>query len=161
MLWFRFVGSLVHGSQGGSWVHGDAARIAGAKRVSWCQSLRRERELVTRMYRRLLRLYPRDIRTLYGDNMVSAFAQQLAACRRRGQIASARFVLGELVRLLPDAAAERIATFGSHHSFHGRRLPDASLVRPPDVGKKEWFFPENQPVNANQGAYEPEPKHST
>jgi hypothetical protein len=96
---------------------------------------------------------------LYGDDMVSAFTQKLAAWRHRGQIASVRFVLRELVRLLPDATAERIATFGSHHSFHGRRLPDTSLVRPPDVGKKEWFFPENQPVNPNQRICEPEPKH--
>lgn len=107
---------------------------------------------MTRVYRVLLRLYPADVRVLYGKEIITAFEKKLNECRQQGWTASTRFCLRELIRALPDAAAERIARLSSHPSFHGRCLPNPGVVRPPGVGKKEWFYrdaaqnhePENQ-----------------
>jgi len=94
---------------------------------------------MTQAYRALLRLYPLDVRVLYGKEMITAFEKGLNECRQHGWAASTRFCLRELIRALPDAAAERIARLSSHPSFRGRCLPNPGVVRPPGVGKKEWF----------------------
>jgi len=38
-----------------------------------------------------------------------------------------------------DVAIDRIHTVYSHRSFHGRSRPNPGVVRPPNMGKKEWF----------------------
>src|SRR5258706_8825375 len=106
-----------------------------------------------RAYRVLLRLYPLDVRVLYGEEMITTFEKKLKECRQQGWAASLRFCLGELTRALPDAAAERIAKLSSHPSFHGRCLPNAGVVRPPGVGEREWFYESDakndEPANQN------------
>lgn len=95
---------------------------------------------MTRAYKILIRLYPLDIKVLYGQEMVSTFEAGLNERRQRGRTALARFLFGELIWLLCDAAEEWIVKLSSHPSFRGRCLPDARLVRPPGVGKKEWYY---------------------
>ena len=92
-----------------------------------------------RAYKILIRLYLVDIRVLYGQEMVSTFEAGLNERRRHGRVASVRFLFGELIWLLCDAAEEWVVKLSSHPSFRGRCLPDLRLVRPPGVGKKEWF----------------------
>jgi hypothetical protein len=93
------------------------------------------------MYEKLIRLYPLDIRVLYGDEMVGTFAQRFEPCRRRGRAALVRFAFGEFVWLLCDAADEWLnLKLSSHPSFRGRCRPNPGVVRPPGVGKDEWFL---------------------
>ena len=91
------------------------------------------------IYRSLVRLYPDDIRFAYGDEMVSDFDRRFADARRKGRGIFAAFVVREIVALLTGAVAERIGTFYSHRSFHGRCRPNSGVVRPPNMGKREWF----------------------
>jgi hypothetical protein len=95
------------------------------------------------MYARLLRLYPLDLRILYGHEMMAGLSCALADARTRGRLAVLRCVARELGWLLVDAAAERVATWQSHPSFHGRCLPDPGVVRPPGVSKREWYRSES------------------
>jgi len=46
--------------------------------------------------------------------------------------------------LLIDAIVQRLWTFGSHPSFSGWCPPDLGVVRPPNMGKQEWFHPETR-----------------
>jgi hypothetical protein len=73
--------------------------------------------------------------------MVQAFDQRFHDCRQRGHAAVTRFTVGQLLWLLCDAADEWAnKKLSSHPSFRGRCLPNTSLVRPPGVGKQEWFY---------------------
>ena len=90
-----------------------------------------------RVHRGVLRLYPSHVRAVYGAEMEADFATRLRM--RRGRLARTLLMGRELLRILPDAAAERVALLSSHPSFHGRRPPDAGVVRPPNAGKAEWF----------------------
>lgn len=90
-----------------------------------------------RTYRRVLRLYPPHVRAVYGAEMEADFAARLRM--RRGRLARALLMGRELLLIVPDAAAERVALLSSHPSFHGRRPPDPGVVRPPNAGKEEWF----------------------
>ena len=105
---------------------------------------------MTRAYQALLHLYPYHVRALYGDEMIAGFGDELQNRRRRGRAATAVFLARELLRLLPDAAAERVATFGSHPSFRGRCLRDLGVVRPPNAAKGEWFYSEEVSDTANR-----------
>jgi hypothetical protein len=93
-----------------------------------------------RAYSCLLHLYPAHVRAIYGAEMRASFELRLISARVRGQLAVARLFLVELCRMLPDSASERVAMLSSHPSFRGRRPSDLSIVRPPNVGKKEWFY---------------------
>jgi hypothetical protein len=95
---------------------------------------------MTRACLHLFRLYPIHVRTIYGDEMLTAFQGREASAHLHGKLATMRLALGELCRVLPDAACERIAMLSSHPSFRGPCLPDPGVVRPPNVGKKEWFY---------------------
>ena len=95
---------------------------------------------MTQAYRYLLRLYPVHFRIIYGDEMWTAFERRKALVRRRRPLTMLRLVISELCLAVPDAACERIALLSSHPSFRGRCLRDLGVVRPPDVGKKEWFY---------------------
>jgi hypothetical protein len=90
-----------------------------------------------RTYRRLLRLYPSHIRTFYGDEMAVGFDSTLD--KRRDLLARIRFLTLSIAALLTDATVQRLWTFGSHPSFSGRCSPDLGVVRPPNMGKSEWF----------------------
>jgi hypothetical protein len=91
-------------------------------------------------YETLLVLYPIDVRESYGDEMVSAYNNGLVESRRRGPAAVIRFVAGQMIWLFCEAVAERVSTLYSHRSFHGRCRPNMSLVRPPNMGGREWFY---------------------
>jgi hypothetical protein len=94
---------------------------------------------VLRAYRWLLLLYPIHVRALYGSEMCADFAPRLLAAQSAGRARSLVVILREVLQLVPDAVAERIAALSSHPSFHGRRPPNLAVVRPPNVGKHEWF----------------------
>lgn len=89
-------------------------------------------------FERLLRLYPASVRDMYGTEMAASFAFGLDA-RRRSRARRIGYAIREVVLLLCDAAAERAASLYSHRSFHGRQRPDLGVVRPPNMGKQEWF----------------------
>ena len=91
-------------------------------------------------YETLLVLYPRDVRESYGDEMVRAYDNGLVESRRHGATAPIRFVARQVMWLFCDAAAERVSNLYSHRSFHGRCRPNMTLVRPPNMGKREWFY---------------------
>jgi hypothetical protein len=90
-------------------------------------------------YKTRLALYPVDVRESYGDEMMWAYGHGLMENRRRGPMTLVWFIASHVIWLLCDAAAERVLTLYSHRSFHGRCRPDLSLVRPPNMSKKEWF----------------------
>ena len=93
-----------------------------------------------RAYWCLLRLYPPHIRVIYGAEMHASFESRLVSARLKGRLAAARLFLVELCRMVPDVASERIGMWSSHPSFRGKRPSDLSIVRPPNVGKREWFY---------------------
>ena len=86
-----------------------------------------------------MRLYPDDVRFSYGDEMVSDFDRRFADARKRGWPALAAFFARGVLFVLCDAAAERVNTLYSHRTFHGRCRPNPTAVRPPNMGKQEWF----------------------
>jgi hypothetical protein len=90
-------------------------------------------------YTRLLCLYPADVRFAHGKEMAADFAQSVSDARQRGRIALLIFVAGRILFLLCDASAERVNTLYSHRTFHGRCRPNPAMVRPPNMGKQEWF----------------------
>jgi hypothetical protein len=94
---------------------------------------------VTHLYRRLLRLYPRDVRAVYEHEIVDDLERGLRVARESGRLQSTRFLVRELTWLLFDGTAERVSTLYSHQSFRGRRLPNPGQVRPPNMSKKEWY----------------------
>ena len=60
-----------------------------------------------RGYRMLLRLYPRDYRLEFGEEMLAVFTRQAAERRALGWLNYARFLLHETFGLLVSAARER------------------------------------------------------
>jgi hypothetical protein len=84
---------------------------------------------MTRAYRTLLRLYPRDYQARFAAEMLAAFEQ---ASRDRN-------VLTELLALPRAAAREWIAKLTTSPSIRGRTLPDLRMMRPPGVSKEQWF----------------------
>jgi hypothetical protein len=62
-----------------------------------------------------------------------------------------RVYLRHLFRILPDAASEQLGRLSSHPSFRGRCLPDLGVVRPPNVGKREWFYGEPADPSGREG----------
>ena len=59
-----------------------------------------------RLYQMLLRLYPREHRAEFGDEMLCVFAQAAAERRTRGWFACARFLFRESTGALGGACAE-------------------------------------------------------
>ena len=80
-----------------------------------------------RLYRMLLRLYPRDYKILFEGEMIRAF--ESASRSRRGS--RGRFLLNEILGLLRGAAAEWIAKRRSNPWVRARFLPDPVKMRPP------------------------------
>ena len=75
-----------------------------------------------------LRLYPRDYRERFANEMSIAFEEAL-----RDQGARRRFAAVELVSLPSRAVIEWVAKFTTDASIRGRILPDRLLMRPPAV----------------------------
>ncbi len=80
-----------------------------------------------------------DVRFACGEEMLADLRRGHAEHRRRGRLVLARFVCSRVLALLVDVTVERANTLASHRSFHGRGEPDLGVVRPPNMGKKEWF----------------------
>jgi hypothetical protein len=107
----------------------------------WNRSVSKDSQELTmmRVYQTLIRLYPEDVRFAYGEEMVIDFDRQVAAARQRGRLPLALFVAGSVLTLLSDASAERMNSLYSHRTFHTRCRPNPAEVRPPNMGKQEWF----------------------
>lgn len=86
-----------------------------------------------RAYARLLRLYPRDYRAMFGREMQRAF--EITAEQRR----SKEFIAKELLGLIRGAASEWIAKLTTDRTIRGRTLPDLVMMRPPGVSKEVHF----------------------
>lgn len=97
---------------------------------------------MTRVYSTLLRLFPADVQFAYGPAMLVDFKHRLATAQGAGRVATAMFMISQVLALVCDAAAERINCLHSHRSFHGRRKPSAGVVRPPNMSKTEWLASE-------------------
>ena len=90
-------------------------------------------------YSRLVSLYPDDIRFAYEDELVADLQQRHNVDQ---QVSPVRLCIGiakRTVSTLFDISIARAHCIYSHRSFRGRARPDASVVRPPNMGKQEWF----------------------
>ena len=112
-----------------------------------------EVEFMIRAYTGLLCLYPADVRFAHGKEMAADFAQGVSGARQRGRIALIVFVAGRIFFLLCDASAERVNSLYSHRTFHGRCRPNPAMVRPPNMGKQEWFQTEAVDALPDQADY--------
>jgi hypothetical protein len=92
-----------------------------------------------RIYTALLRLYPRDYRLWFADEMHDAFADGLAERRARGRAAVFLFAGVEIGSVLSGALSEWIAKRRSDRAIRGRCLPDAGTMRPPGVSKADHY----------------------
>jgi len=99
---------------------------------------------MTRIYRALLRLYPREYRTLFAKEMFSAFEDACSEYRRRGFYEFSRFGAAELLGLVVEAEAQWVAKT-KHVVFHSRNsgdcccLPDIARARPPWVARDTYY----------------------
>jgi len=99
---------------------------------------------MTRIYRTLLGLYPREYRTLFAKEMLSAFEDACAEYRRRGLCEFVRFGAAELVGLVVEAEAQWVAKT-KHVVFHSRNsgdcccVPDIAKARPPWVARDTHY----------------------
>jgi hypothetical protein len=94
---------------------------------------------VLRLYEHLVALYPEDVRYAYGLEMQGDFQTRSEERRRNGRLALTAFAFSAVVTVIVDVLVERANTLYSHRSFHGRGKPNPAVVRPPNMGKKEWF----------------------
>lgn len=92
-----------------------------------------------RAYEWLLRLYPDDVRFGYEQEMLEDFRRRYRAARQLGSKRCLVFLTFECLKTTLDIAAERTNSLYSHRSFHGRGRPNPGMVRPPNMGKAEWF----------------------
>jgi hypothetical protein len=93
-----------------------------------------------RIYAALLRLYPRDYRLWFVDEMRDAFDGGLAERRTRGRAAVFLFAGVEIGSVLWGALSEWIAKRFSDRAIRGRCLPDAGTMRPPGVAKTDHYI---------------------
>lgn len=94
---------------------------------------------VLRLYEHLVALYPEDVRYAYGLEMQGDFQTRYEERRRDGRFALTAFAFSAVAAVIIDVLVERANTLYSHRSFHGRGKPNPAVVRPPNMGKKEWF----------------------
>jgi len=78
-----------------------------------------------RIYRILLRLYPRDYRAMF--------------MRHSFEIAAKERWTTELLGLLTGAVREWIAKLTTDKAIRGRALPDLMMMRPPGVTREVHF----------------------
>jgi hypothetical protein len=91
------------------------------------------------LYARLVGLYPGDVRFAYGDDLIADLERRHAACRQAGRLRLTAYAVRSTASVLADVVMEWANCLYSHRSFHGRARPDAGVVRPPNMGKQEWF----------------------
>jgi len=96
------------------------------------------------LYQWLLRLYPREIRATFGDEMAAVFEQVAKERRDQGKAAYARFVFSEFIALIIQAGTARI--------FRGRPDPalDLRKMRPPDVSRESYGAAIDEVLEAQQ-----------
>jgi hypothetical protein len=90
---------------------------------------------LTKIYRFLLRLYPRDQREQFGAEMEAVFRQASGERRGRGAAGYAGFAMREFAGLLAGAAAARFGKL-ARHSPAGHAIMDP-VVLPDDVREVE------------------------
>jgi len=90
-------------------------------------------------YERLIGFYPEDVQFAYGQEMLAELSREHNERRGQGFLRLAGFVGSRVASMLIDVVVERANNLYSHRSFHGRGKPNAGVVRPPNMGKKEWF----------------------
>ena len=91
-----------------------------------------------RVYKTLLRLYPRDYAELFAAEMLTIFEEAYKDRRRQGSAVFLRFAVAELMGLASGAGAEWIAksAYNIYHSgsyISGCCLPDPLRIRPAGV----------------------------
>ena len=94
---------------------------------------------VTRLYKALLRLYPRDCRAWCAREMLDAFEKAAEEHRVQGQAALVRFGIAELSGLLVEAGAAWIAKFTSSRYMRGFWIP--TTMRRPGQSPEDWCPP--------------------
>ena len=94
---------------------------------------------ITRVYKILLRLYPRDCRAWCAPEMLDAFEKEAAERRAHGRAALTRFSLAELSALLVEAGAAWIAKFTSSRYMRGFWIP--TTMRRPGQSPEDWCPP--------------------
>jgi hypothetical protein len=92
---------------------------------------------MNRLYRCLLRLYPRDCRAWCAPEMLDAFEKAAAEHRMQGLAALARFLLAELSGLLVEASAAWIAKFTSSKYMRGFWIP--AKMRGAAQSREDWY----------------------
>ena len=98
-----------------------------------------------RVYKTLLRLYPRDYTELFAAEMLAAFEEVSEERRRQGAAIFLRFAVAELMGLVTGAVAEWIAksVYTVYHSnsnyISGRCLPDPLRIRPAGLSRESYF----------------------
>jgi hypothetical protein len=90
---------------------------------------------LTRIYRSLLALYPKDQREQFGAEMEAVFGQAAEEHRNRGAAVCVWFAMRELVGLVAGAAAARFERV-AHRPPAGRAITEP-LVLPDDVREIE------------------------
>jgi hypothetical protein len=94
---------------------------------------------ITRLYKILLWLYPRDCRAWCAPEMLDAFEKTATERRTEGRAALARFGFAELTGLLVEAGAAWIAKFTSSRYMRGFWIPTA--MRQPGQLLEDWCPP--------------------
>lgn len=95
--------------------------------------------LLTHLYKALLRLYPRDCRAWCAPEMLAAFEKAAEDHRVQGLAALARFGLAELSGLLVEAGAAWIAKITSSRYMRGFWIP--TTMRRPGQLHEDWCPP--------------------
>jgi hypothetical protein len=90
-------------------------------------------------YKAVLRLYPVDFRARFEHEMVAVFECRLSERRGQGWPALSSVVCRELLSAACGAAAEWAAKLTSRCASRSRCLPDIRMMRPPGVGKADWY----------------------
>lgn len=94
---------------------------------------------LSRLYKALLRLYPRDCRAWCAREMLDAFEKAAEEHRVQGWAALARFGLAELSGLLVEAGAAWIAKVTSSRYMRGFWIP--TTMRRPGQSPEDWCPP--------------------
>jgi hypothetical protein len=82
----------------------------------------------SRIYRTLLRLYPKDYQFQFEAEMRDAFQMALQEHQHCGQLIVARFVVSEFASLICGACAEWCAKLTTDSSVRARYLPDLRMM---------------------------------
>ena len=100
---------------------------------------------MTRVYKALLRIYPKEYREMFASEMLDAFADVFQECSLKGTSSLLLFLFLELVSILKGASTEWIARFNYsiyHSSSYLSRscLPNRLLMRPAGIAREAYFL---------------------